>query len=375
MLGVALHAGPACIGAGREPSNTAMQFGVAFPSRIGDHGLVCLAEELGYDQAWFYDSQMIYSDVYATMAVAAYRTSRIRLGTGVAVVTTRMAPTIAHSIATINELAPGRVELGIAAGNTARLTMGLPPAKFSRLREDVRLIRKLLDGETAALRAEGRETPVRFLHPDLGFINLRDRIPITLSAFAPKGIALCGAECDGHMVWGLTPETLRMYREAVGQAAAEAGRSLDAVPAKGIYPTIALRRGESSASPRVLQSVAPFVTNAYHFIVEWGTAPIATTPEVEPDIARYKEYVETLPAQSRHMILHEGHLIYARPEEREFVTPAMADLVASIGEPDELIERIRALENAGLSQYIIQVTDEPERQLREFAEFVIGRYR
>jgi 5,10-methylenetetrahydromethanopterin reductase len=98
-----------------------MEFGVAFASRVGDHNLVRLAEELGYEQAWFYDSQMVYSDVYATMALAAYRTQRIRLGTGVAVPSTRMAPTIAHSIATINELAPGRVELGVGVGNTARL--------------------------------------------------------------------------------------------------------------------------------------------------------------------------------------------------------------------------------------------------------------
>ena len=56
-----------------------MEFGVAFPSKVGDHELVLRAEELGYDQAWFYDSQMLYSDVYATMALAAYRTRRIRL--------------------------------------------------------------------------------------------------------------------------------------------------------------------------------------------------------------------------------------------------------------------------------------------------------
>lgn len=352
-----------------------MEFGVAFASRIGDHGLVCLAEELGYDQAWFYDSQMIYSDVYATMAVAAYRSSRIRLGTGVAVPTTRMAPTIAHSIATINELAPGRVELGIGVGNTARLTMGLAPVKFSKLREDIRLIRKLLDGETTTLRAEGRETQVRFLHPHRGFINLRDRIPITLSAFAPKGVALCGAECDGHMLWGLPPDSVRAFREAVGQAAVEAGRSLDEVPAKGIYPTAVLAAGETSASPRVLKSVESFVTNAYHFVAEWGSAPIALSAEVEPDIERYKAYVDTLPSELRHLILHEGHLLYARDDERAFVTPAMAELVANIGEPDQLVERIRALEAAGLGHYAIQVTDDPERQLRDFAELVINRYK
>ena len=351
-----------------------MAFAVACASRIGAHSLVRLAEQFGYRQAWFYDSQMVYSDVYATMALDADRTSRIRLGTGVAIPSTRMAPTIAHSIATINELAPGRVELGIGAGNTARLTMGLGPVKFSKLRDDIRLIRMLLDGKTATLRAEGKETPVRFLHPDGGFINLRDRIPITLSAFAPKGIALCGAECDGHMVWGLSPEVLGAFRDAVGQAAAQAGRRLEDVPAKGIYPTAVLAPGETSSSPRVLKSVESFVTNAYHFIVEWGSAPIPISADVEPDIERYKAYAATLPAKSRHLVLHKGHLVYARDDERNFVTPAMAELVANIAEPDELIERIRALEAAGLSQYAIQPTDDPERKLRDFAELVIHRY-
>ena len=351
-----------------------MDFGVAFPSRVGDHGLVRLAEGLGYAQAWFYDSQMIYSDVYATMALAADRTSTIRLGTGVAVVTTRMAPVIAHSIATINQLAPGRVELGIAAGNTARLTMGLPPAKFSRLRDDVRLIRRLLDGETAVLKDEGGEHRVRFLHPDRGFINLRDRIPITLSAFRPKGIELCGAECDGHMVWGLSPELVAMFRAGVEAAAEAAGRRSDDVPMKGIYPTVVLRPGETSASARVLASAESFMTNALHFLIEWGSAPVVIPPEAEESVERYRAYVAGLPAEERHLILHEGHLIYARPEEREFLTPALAETAANIAEPDELINRIRSLEEAGLSHYAIQVTDDPERQLREFAEQVIARY-
>ena len=38
-----------------------MEFGVAFPSRVGDYKLVELAESVGFDQAWFFDSQMIYS--------------------------------------------------------------------------------------------------------------------------------------------------------------------------------------------------------------------------------------------------------------------------------------------------------------------------
>ena len=39
-------------------------------------------ESLGYDSAWVTDSQMLFSDCYAVLALAAQRTSRLRLGPG-----------------------------------------------------------------------------------------------------------------------------------------------------------------------------------------------------------------------------------------------------------------------------------------------------
>ena len=58
-------------------------------------------EDLGFDWLWVPDSQMIWGDCYAYLALAAERTSRIKLATGVAVAGTRAAPVIAHSIASI----------------------------------------------------------------------------------------------------------------------------------------------------------------------------------------------------------------------------------------------------------------------------------
>jgi 5,10-methylenetetrahydromethanopterin reductase len=351
-----------------------MDFGVAFASKVGDHALVALAERLGYAQAWFYDSQMIYSDVFATMALAADRTSRIRLGTGVAVPSIRMAPVIAHSIATINQLAPGRVELGIGAGNTARYTMGLPPIGLPRLRREMRVIRTLLDGGTATLKEENHEEPIRFLHPDRGFINLKDRIPITLSALLPKALALCGAEADGHMTWGASPEVLGFSRQAIDAAATAAGRDPAGIPSKGIYPTVVLAPGEPRTSGRVLCSLAPFITNWLHVQVEWGETPLPVSSAAAGVIARYREYAARLPRETRHLTLHEGHLVYARDDEREFLVPELIDSVALVGEADQLIERIRALEQAGLSHFAFQVTDHADKQMRDFAEQVMARY-
>ena len=351
-----------------------MEFGVAFTSRIGDFDLVALAESLGFDQAWFFDSQMIYSDVYATMAVAARATRRIRLATGVAVPTTRLAPTIAHSIVTVAQLAPGRVELGVGNGNTARLTMGLRPVPLSAMRRDIRLIQQLLRGEAAVHDCEGEQHLVQLLHRQHGFINLDAHIPVTLSAFGPKTLDYCGAECDAHLTWNASPGGLAAARERIAAAARRAGRDPAAIPSKNISPLAILRPGETTASPRVLKSLGPFITNLLHVMCEWDDKLLAGDASIADVVARYRAHVATLPADRRHLILHEGHLVYTRPDEAEFLTPQVAEVAAMVGDPDEVIEKIRALERAGLSHFAFQVTDDPIGQMRTFAETVMRRY-
>jgi 5,10-methylenetetrahydromethanopterin reductase len=54
-----------------------MEFGICFDTHIDKWDLIRYAEELGYDRAWVPDSQMIWSDCYATMALAAQATKRI----------------------------------------------------------------------------------------------------------------------------------------------------------------------------------------------------------------------------------------------------------------------------------------------------------
>ena len=108
-----------------------MDIGVCVASHINDIDYVVRAEELGYSHAWMADSQMLWSDCYATLALVADKTSRINIGTGVAVSGTRPAPVNAAGIATINALAPGRTFFGVGSGNTARRVMGLTPQRLS----------------------------------------------------------------------------------------------------------------------------------------------------------------------------------------------------------------------------------------------------
>ena len=55
-----------------------MDYGIAIPSYINAWKDVQAAEKAGFTHAWFFDSQLIYSDVWATMALAAENTIKIK---------------------------------------------------------------------------------------------------------------------------------------------------------------------------------------------------------------------------------------------------------------------------------------------------------
>ena len=126
--------------------STSIDLGVCIASKIDDIDEAVLAEQLGFSHVWVADSQMIWSDCYAVMALIADRTSRIRIGTGVAVAGTRPAAVTAAAHATINRIAPGRVFCGVGTGNTAMRIMGHKPIGLAEFDDYLRTLRLLLDG-------------------------------------------------------------------------------------------------------------------------------------------------------------------------------------------------------------------------------------
>ena len=185
------------------------------------------AEKRGFTHAWIPDSQMIWGDTYACMALAAVNTKRIKLATGVAIASNRIPPVTAHSIATINQLAPGRTILGFGTGHTGRRVMGFPPVRHADFRQQVRELRDLLRSGETIHRAEGMERKVRFLHRDLRFINLDDPpIPLYVAANGPKTLALAGEFGDGIITTGvMAPERVGAVLRHVEDGSKRAGRS------------------------------------------------------------------------------------------------------------------------------------------------------
>jgi alkanesulfonate monooxygenase SsuD/methylene tetrahydromethanopterin reductase-like flavin-dependent oxidoreductase (luciferase family) len=313
------------------------------------------AEERGFTHAWIPDSHMIWGDTYACMALAAVNTKTIKLGTGVAIASNRIPPVTVHSIATINQLAPGRVILGFGTGHTGRRVMGLPPVKQAEFREQVRVIHDLLRDGEAIYNTEGLSRKIRYLHRDRRFINLDDRIPLYVAANGPKTLALAGEFGDGAITTGVTDAArVAAVRKNIQAGASKAGRSADQMPIVSLTHICVLRPGEQLDSPRVKAMTGHWVMASFHAIAA-GYAGAGYLPE---EVARvYKEYDEYVarmtPAAERYLELHIGHCTYVAPDEQKYVTPETIAATTIIGPKEQVVERLRSMERAGLSQVFI----------------------
>ncbi len=167
-----------------------MQFAIAIPTDADSWRVVRRAEELGFARAWFYDTQMLSADPFVAMAATAIKTTRIRLGTGVLIPSNRIAPVTANAFASLNKLAPGRIDFGVGTGFTGRRAMGLGAVKLADLEEYCRVVMALLREETVEAEIDKKKRLIRLLNPELGLINTRDPIPLYVAASGPRARAL-----------------------------------------------------------------------------------------------------------------------------------------------------------------------------------------
>ena len=364
-----------------------MQFGIAFPAYIEAWKDCEIAVATGFSHAWFYDTQLLCSDVYATMALAAEHTSSMTLGTLVAIPSNRIAPVTASAVATINAIAPGRVVLGIGTGFTGRNTMGMPALPVARMVEYIEQVRGLLAGEDVLYKEGKYERWIRLLTTDrkIGCINIDDEIPIHIAANAPKAIASVGTAGDGWITVAQGPDGIRLGTDAIRSSAEKAGRSFDG-PGGQPYTTMLttgciLNDGEAIKSARVLARVGPVVVVGAHAV--WETARGGAGLGIRDDdgAKSYGEYIEEYaarrnsPADRRYLDVHEGHMIYLKEGEEAFVAEELIPALSLTGSPDDVLQRVRELADSGVDNLALQAIPGMGRELiEEFSRHVISKF-
>ncbi|MEC9345408.1 MAG: LLM class flavin-dependent oxidoreductase [Pseudomonadota bacterium] len=360
-----------------------MKFSAMVAPRIDDWKLAPFIENLGYDAVWASDSQMIWSDTYAWLALAAANTSRIRLGTGVAIAPIRLAPVTAHSIATINRLAPGRTFLALGTGHTAMRVMGMDPMKAKPFREYLRVVRALLHGEEVSYELDGVTRDIRFLHTTQGFIDVEHPVPLYVAANGPLALKATGAFGDGRVSSHNEPRRLLEQSLAkVREGAAEVGRTLpDSFHNAALGYACVLRPGEKPTSDRVIDACGAMALCSLHYWWEIYTATgdaSMVSKRCENEWDAYLDFVSKLdlPPEKHYQRVHLGHACFVPPEERRFVTENLiAGSGGLVGEPDDIIAILRERERTGLDEIaLMPAMDSARENLTEFAGQVISRY-
>jgi alkanesulfonate monooxygenase SsuD/methylene tetrahydromethanopterin reductase-like flavin-dependent oxidoreductase (luciferase family) len=334
-----------------------VEYGICVASRPADIQYVADAEELGFTHAWFADSQMIWSDVYAMLALAAQRTSTINIGTGVAVAGTRIPPVTAAAIATINQLAPGRTFCGIGTGNTAMRIMGHPPLRIAEFDDYLSVLGPLMRGEEVEYAWRNRSAPVVHLMPDDGFVRFDPPPRLYVSAFGPRSLDLAAKHGDG-LITSVPP--VPSFVEGMRHRITELRRAYGLPDERASFPmatltTLAvLEAGEAVDSERVKRQVGAFAIASLHYSYEqyrqFGRPPGEHLADIWSE---YLAAVEEVPEERRHLRTHLGHNCWVVPEEERFVTKSLIETSCLVGTADRLRSRIADLDDAGLDQIVL----------------------
>jgi probable F420-dependent oxidoreductase len=163
-------------------------------------------------------------DPIVTLATAAAVTERIRVGTDVLVAPWYPPALLARSLATLDRLSGGRLDVGLGIGWSVDEyeAVGVPTAGRGDRLEEVLDVLAALWGEEPAELVTSRE---RIAPATLGVRPVQQPGPtILLAAFTPAGLERAGRRADGWFPAGLPLDAIEPMWRIVRQTAEYHGR-------------------------------------------------------------------------------------------------------------------------------------------------------
>ncbi len=307
--------------------------------------LAVVAEEAGFGGVWVADSQSVFRDAWATLALCADRTQKIRLATGVTNPITRHPAVLAGNIATLNELSGGRAILGVGRGESAVYNLGLKPATIRQWEDRALTIRALLQGGTTTY--QGRE--IRMAWPV-------SPVPIFFAASGPKALQSAGKVADGVLFQVGSETSLIEYAlENVRKGAAAAGRNFDEIQ---LFVRLACNVGRDRVRAR--EEVKGYGA------VAAGTVFSSVPKEVFPE----RLWLELKEMKDRYDYYQHGS---SDAVHNELVTDRILDSIAIAGTPEEAVSRFQEIVRLGVDGFVIPITSsQPRALLRTLSEDVIA---
>lgn len=315
--------------------------------------LAKLAERRGFTSLWFPENPFGRGALPAA-AACAVATKRITIGIGAVNPYNRHPTLIAMEAGALDELAEGRVRLGVGSGIGAAVRqMGYGYERpLSAVRDAIHIVRAMLRGESVTYR--GRVFSIAGV--GLGYRPPRPDLPILMAAIGDRALALAGAIADGLIVSNLCPLGYTGRAVAILRgAAAEAGR-----PPPDIVQYVPCRPGHDRAAARRIVKQAIGEMMAAFWPADDAWPPWRETIVAESGIPR-AEFAAAL-AQ-----LRRGEPA-AQALDARYV-----DAFAIAGTVEECLERASAYRRAGAGELALGfVGPEPHAGIAALADALGG---
>lgn len=281
------------------------------------------AEDLGYEAIFIADAQMTCLDPFQVLAVCAGQTKRLRLATAVTNMVYRDPTVLAGSAATLNEISEGRAILGLGTGDGPVYTLGRKATPMAKFEAGLKTMRELLQGRPAEFST--------------GKVGLKaGKLPVSLyaSVEGPRGLQVAGRVADGVIFGnGFDLRVLQWAREKIAAGAREVGRSPSEIDIL-VAGMICVDKDGNRARATVRSRLANRAHHNFRFTLE--TVP----PEELDGVKRFMEAFDI-----------------SKPLEEKvdtgLVTDYMARRFSIAGTPDECAARVKELERAGVSRFLL----------------------
>jgi len=307
------------------------------------------AEALGFDYGWIFDSHVIWREPYVALTLMAQATTRLRLGTCVTNPATREPSVTASTLAVLDELSSGRMDLGIGRGDSARRVLGKPPTTMATLEEAITVIKALVEGR--AVEYEGTELQLTWAG--------RWTLPIWVAGYGPMALAMSGRVADGLILQLADPDLIRWFVGQLRDAARDAGREPAAIKVQAAAAAYVGHRDIGRERTRWFPAL---VSN--HVVDLVNKYPREQLP------ANLTGYVRDRSGYDYH------HHAEVGSSNATFVGDDVTDRFCVLGTADEHVAKLHELAAAGVDQFNIYLMNgDEEDQLEAYGRDIIPALR
>ncbi|KRT63703.1 MAG: methylenetetrahydromethanopterin reductase [Chloroflexi bacterium CSP1-4] len=282
------------------------------------------AEAAGFTYGWLFDSHVLWREPYVLLTLMAQATQRMRLGTCVTNPATREPSVTASTLAVLDEVSGGRMDLGIGRGDSARRVLGKPPTTMATLEEAIRVIRDLVEGRTVTY--EGTELVL----PWTG----KWKLPVWVAGYGPMALAMTGRVADGLILQLADPDLIRWFVGQLREAAAAAGRDPASLKVQAAAP--------AHVGPR---EVGRERTRWFPALVSNHVMDLVDKYPREQLPAALTGYVQD---RTGYDYLHHAEV---GSSNAGFVGDEVTDRFCVLGTADDHVRKLRELAAAGVDQF------------------------